>query len=33
MFFSCAPNHYDIEAIGHCIRSSFRGLYNHYDAM
>jgi len=25
MFFSWAPNHYAIAAIGHCIRSSFRG--------
>jgi len=33
MFFSWAPNHYAIEAIGHCIRSSFRGLYHYYDAM
>ncbi|KAK7335171.1 hypothetical protein VNO80_26947 [Phaseolus coccineus] len=27
------PNHYAIEAIGHCIRSQFRGPYHHYDAM
>jgi len=27
------PNHYVIEAIGHAIRSQFRGPYNHYAAM
>jgi len=27
MFFSQTPNHYAIETIGHCIRSSFRGPY------
>ncbi|KAK8470354.1 hypothetical protein PHAVU_004G119050 [Phaseolus vulgaris] len=27
------PNHFASEAIGHCIRSQFRGPYHHYDAM
>jgi len=33
MFFSWAPNYFAIEAIEHCIKSSFRGPYHHYDAM
>jgi len=33
MFFSWTPNHYAFEAIGYYIRSSFRGLYDHYNAM
>ncbi|XP_068495492.1 uncharacterized protein [Phaseolus vulgaris] len=27
------PNHHAIEAIGHAIRSQFRGPYHHYEAM
>jgi len=27
------PNQYVSDAIGHCIRSQFRGPYHHYDAM
>ena len=33
MFFSWAPNYFAIEAIEHCIKSSFRGPYHHYDAI
>ncbi|XP_068501886.1 uncharacterized protein [Phaseolus vulgaris] len=30
---SWTPNHFASEAIGHCIRSQFRGPYHHYDVM
>ena len=33
MFFSWIQNHHVIEAIGHCIRLSFKGSYHHYDVM
>jgi len=33
MFFSRTPNHHVIKTIGHCITSSFRENYHHYDVM
>jgi len=32
IFFSLTLNQH-VEAIEHCIRSSFRGPFHHYDAM
>ena len=33
IFCSWTPNQHVVEAIKHCIRSSFRGSFYNYDAM